>query len=101
MKWRTTRSANPYAPGAGTPPPALVGRDAQLETARVALARTLTRRSAQHLILHGLRGVGKTVLLRAVSGLAEHDGYHVLHVEGDPHGDAVGALVPAEPPHPR
>jgi hypothetical protein len=85
--------ANPYAPGAGTPPPALVGRDAELETARVALARTLTHRSAQHLLLHGLRGVGKTVLLRAVSGLAERDGYHVLHVEGDPHGDAVGALV--------
>ena len=85
--------ANPYAPGAGTPPPALAGRDAELETARVALARTLTRRSAQHLLLHGLRGVGKTVLLRAVSSLAEHDGYHVLQVEGDPHGDAVGALV--------
>ena len=85
--------ANPYAPGAGTPPPALVGRDAELETARLALARTLTRRSAQHLLLHGLRGVGKTVLLRAVSSLAEHDGYHVLQVEGDPHGDAVGGLV--------
>lgn len=85
--------ANPYAPGAGTPPPALVGRDAELETAGVALARTLARRSAQHLLLHGLRGVGKTVLLRAVSSLAEHDGYHVLQVEGDPRGDAVGGLV--------
>lgn len=85
--------ANPYAPGAGTPPPSLVGRDAELETARVALARTLAGRSAQHLLLHGLRGVGKTVLLRAVSGMSEHAGYHVLQVEGDPHGDAVGALL--------
>jgi hypothetical protein len=85
--------ANPYAPGAGTPPPSLVGRDAELETARVALARTLAGRSAQHLLLHGLRGVGKTVLLRAVSGMSEHAGYHVLHVEGDLHGDAVGTLL--------
>jgi hypothetical protein len=85
--------ANPYAPGAGTPPPALVGRDVELETARVALARTLVGRSAQHLLLHGLRGVGKTVLLRAVSGMAEHAGYHVLQVEGDPHSDTVEALL--------
>jgi hypothetical protein len=70
-----------------------VGRDAELETARVALARTLAGRSAQHLLLHGLRGVGKTVLLRAVSRMSEHAGYHVLHVEGDPHGDAVGTLL--------
>ncbi|MGH7535297.1 MAG: AAA family ATPase, partial [Gemmatimonadales bacterium] len=80
--------ANPYAPGAGTPPPTLVGRDEQLEAARVALARLLAGRPAQHLLLHGLRGVGKTVLLRAVSAMAEHTGYNVLAVEGDPRDDA-------------
>ena len=85
--------ANPFAPGAGTPPPSLVGRDGELETARVALARTSAGRSAQHLLLHGLRGVGKTVLLRAVARMAEHDRYHLLQVEGDPRGDAVGSLL--------
>ena len=85
--------ANPFAPGAGTPPPSLVGRDGELETARVALARTSAGRSAQHLLLHGLRGVGKTVLLRAVARMAEHDRYHLLQVVGDPRGDAVGSLL--------
>src|SRR5438105_2496445 len=85
--------ANPYAPGAGTPPPFLVGRDAELEAARVALARRQAARSSQHLLLQGLRGVGKTVLLGAVGAMAEHAGYEVLRVEGDPRGDAVGSLV--------
>ncbi len=85
--------ANPYAPGAGTPPPALVGRDAELEIARVALARLLAQRPTQHLLVQGLRGVGKTVLLRAISSMAEHAGYHVLRVEGDPSVEALGPLV--------
>ena len=85
--------ATPYAPGAGTPPPSLVGRDAHLETARVALARMQAARSSQHLLLQGLRGVGKTVLLGAVGAIAERAGYAVLRVEGDLRGDAVGSLV--------
>lgn len=84
---------NPYAPGAGTPPPALTGRDAEIQAIKVALARVAAQRSAQHLLLSGLRGVGKTVLLRAASAVAEQQGYRILQVEGDPHGDAVGSLI--------
>ena len=57
------RVNNPYSPGAGTPPPELSGRDEILEDARVALARIKAGRSEQGLMLTGLRGVGKTVLL--------------------------------------
>lgn len=85
--------ANPYAPGAGTPPPALVGRDAELETGRLALARLLRQRPAQHLLVHGLRGVGKTALLRAVGSTAQRQGYHPLRLEADAEGDTVAALL--------
>ena len=55
--------SNPYAPGAGRPPAALVGRDRQREAWNVALTRVEQGRTAQPLVLYGLRGVGKTVLL--------------------------------------
>lgn len=55
--------ANPYAPGAGTPPPELAGRDELLETVRIALARVRRRAPAKSILMVGLRGVGKTVLL--------------------------------------
>ena len=55
---------NPYSPGAGSPPPALVGRDAELETIRIAIERLRLGRFAKSVILTGLRGVGKTVLLQ-------------------------------------
>ena len=48
--------ANPYAPGAGTPPPALVGRDPTIETAGIAMQRLKAARSHQHLMITGLRG---------------------------------------------
>lgn len=54
---------NPYSPGAGRRPEALVGRDAQLRTWRIAVERIQAGRSAQPVVLYGLRGVGKTVLL--------------------------------------
>lgn len=61
---------NPFAPGAGTPPPELSGRSAVLNGARTALARTLARRPAPSTILVGLRGVGKTVLLVRMQQIA-------------------------------
>ncbi|NNF63545.1 MAG: AAA family ATPase [Acidimicrobiia bacterium] len=73
--------ANPYAPGAGTPPPALVGRDRVIEQAEIALRRLKSARSSQHLLVTGLRGVGKTVLLGKLSAVAEHVGYRVIRVE--------------------
>jgi hypothetical protein len=54
---------NPYAPGAGTKPPALVGRDSQLESFEILLERLENGYTEQSMIITGLRGVGKTVLL--------------------------------------
>jgi Cdc6-like AAA superfamily ATPase len=57
---------NPYAPGAGQRPPELAGRDAELAAFDVALERVERGRPERSLILTGLRGVGKTVLLYAL-----------------------------------
>ena len=72
---------NPYSPGAGTPPPALVGRDAELQAFDVAIQRLGARRSAKSLLLSGLRGVGKTVLLREFGRIGERRGWVCQHVE--------------------
>jgi hypothetical protein len=73
--------ANPYAPGAGTPPPALVGRDGIIDEAEISLRRLASARSSQHLLITGLRGVGKTVLLGKLAALGEHLGFRVVRVE--------------------
>lgn len=73
--------ANPYAPGAGTPPPALVGRDHIIEMADISLRRLSIGRASQHQLLTGLRGVGKTVLLGKLAAVAEHVGFRVVRVE--------------------
>ncbi|WP_347554399.1 ATP-binding protein [Robbsia sp. KACC 23696] len=65
---------NPFAPGAGSRPPELAGREQILETVAVALDRIRGGRHAQSLILLGLRGVGKTVLLNAMRRAAEGEG---------------------------
>jgi DNA transposition AAA+ family ATPase len=72
---------NPYSPGAGRPPTALVGRDAQLEAWRVALERVQRGRSAQPVVLYGLRGVGKTVLLSRFAQAAATRGWITAQVE--------------------
>ncbi len=54
---------NPYAPGAGSPPPELAGRDPILEAIAINLDRIRAGRHAESVLLVGLRGVGKTVLL--------------------------------------
>ncbi len=54
---------NPFSPGAGSPPPELVGRDPSLEQARILLGRIKQKRAEKSMLLTGLRGVGKTVLL--------------------------------------
>jgi hypothetical protein len=65
---------NPYAPGAGTPPPELAGRNDLIERAAIALDRIRAGRSARGVILYGLRGVGKTVLLNRIRLDAEARG---------------------------
>ncbi len=67
--------ANPYSPGAGTPPPALVGRDPQLAAFDTAVRRLGIGRPAKSVMLTGLRGVGKTVLLRQFSRIAKGQGW--------------------------
>jgi hypothetical protein len=72
---------NPYVPGAGTPPPELAGRHEVLERAEIALSRIQKRRPSKSLIVVGLRGVGKTVLLVRFQAQAAHRGYHASLIE--------------------
>jgi len=61
---------NPYAPGAGQRPPELAGRDEQLDAFEVVLERVRRGRPERSIVLTGLRGVGKTVLLNALRSAA-------------------------------
>lgn len=72
---------NPFNPGAGIPPPELEGREALLEQAGIILARVLLGRGEKNLILTGLRGVGKTVLLNKIRVMAEGEGYKTIFIE--------------------
>ena len=85
---------NPYAPGAGAPPPELAGRDALRETAHIALARTRAGRSGKSLMLVGLRGVGKTVLLNQIRQDAEAGDIHTLQIEAGENRSLPGILTP-------
>jgi len=73
--------SNPYSPGAGKRPPALVGRDDQIEAFDVAVRRLALGRSDRSQMLTGLRGVGKTVLLREFRDIAVGHGWCCQHVE--------------------
>ena len=85
---------NPYAPGAGTPPPELAGRDELRETVRIALARVRRTRPAKSVLLVGLRGVGKTVLLDRIREEAETAGIHTLFVEAPENRSLPAILAP-------
>src|SRR5438445_2097800 len=85
---------NPFSPGAGAPPPELVGREAILEQARVLLARIKAKRPEKSILLTGLRGVGKTVLLNEVERRAAKDGYRTLALEAHEDKSLAALLVP-------
>ncbi len=72
---------NPFAPGAGSPPPELAGRDELRETVRIAVERTRAKKSARSVLMVGLRGVGKTVLLDRMRDDAEASGVHTIRIE--------------------
>lgn len=72
---------NPFSPGAGSPPPELAGRDSILDQARVLLGRVRQKRPEKSILMTGLRGVGKTVLLNAMERMAQRDEYHTILVE--------------------
>ena len=86
---------NPYAPGAGTPPPELAGRDELIERAAVALDRIRAGKSARSLILYGLRGVGKTVLLNRIRLDAEARGIASVRAEAPEERSLPALLIPA------
>lgn len=86
---------NPFAPGAGTPPPELAGRSALLERNAVALDRIRAGRTARPGILYGLRGVGKTVLLTRMRDTAEAEGFTIVSIEAPENRSLPGVLVPS------
>lgn len=85
---------NPYAPGAGTFPPELAGRDEIIERAAIALDRFRDGRAARSLLLVGLRGVGKTVLLTRIAQQSEARGFVVLSVEAPEKRSLPALLIP-------
>lgn len=86
---------NPYAPGAGTPPPELAGRDKLIEAAAIALDRIRAGRAARSLVLYGLRGVGKTVLLNRIRIEAEARGIEGIQIEAPEGRSLPAALAPS------
>ena len=86
---------NPFSPGAGSPPPELVGRDGVLESARILLGRVREGRPEKSLLLTGLRGVGKTVLLNEIEVLARENNYRTVTLEAH-EGKPLGALLAPE-----
>jgi hypothetical protein len=83
---------NPFAPGAGSRPPELAGRDAILGDAQVAIQRSLLGKPSRSQMLLGLRGVGKTVLLSKIEEMAESEGHLTSFIEA-PEGRPLGELL--------
>src|SRR6185295_16675384 len=78
---------NPFSPGAGTPPPAFVGRDDLIASYEVALRRTVSGRPGKSIMPIGLRGVGKTVLLNRFDRTAQEGGLVRVFIEAPETGD--------------
>jgi hypothetical protein len=85
---------NPYNPGAGTPPPEMAGRDELREKVRICIERLRIGNSAKSLILVGLRGVGKTVLLDRMRSDAEGTGIQTLRIEAPENKSLPAMLAP-------
>ncbi len=83
---------NPFALGAGSRPPELAGRDTILDTARVSCGRAIHGRNARSIMLLGLRGTGKTVLLNEIGKIAKEEGLMVSKVES-PEGESLARLL--------
>src|SRR5689334_15403085 len=85
---------NPFSPGAGTPPPELAGRNDILNQAMMTLARVKRGRAEKSIMIIGLRGTGKTVLLHEISKLAENEGYKTAFVEAHEKKSLPELLLP-------
>src|SRR5262245_49043739 len=87
---------NPFAPGAGSKPPELAGREEILLDAKVAIERATAGRPSRGMLLLGLRGVGKTVLLNEIQRMATESGENIsLFLEAPEGRSLVEMLVPA------
>ncbi len=85
---------NPFSPGAGSPPPELAGRAEVLEKTRILLGRIKNNRSEKSILLTGLRGVGKTVLLNEMERMALAGEYQTILVEVHENKSLGVLLVP-------
>lgn len=83
---------NPFAPGAGSRPPELAGRDTILTDARISCGRAIKGRNSRSFMLLGLRGTGKTVLLNEIGRIAQEEGLLVSKVEA-PEGESLARLL--------
>ena len=86
---------NPYSPGAGTIPPELAGRNEIIERVSIALDRCRNGLAARGVLLVGLRGVGKTVLLTRMAQDAEANGFTVVAVETPERRSLPALLIPS------
>ncbi|MEQ1602509.1 MAG: AAA family ATPase [Methylophilaceae bacterium] len=85
---------NPYSPGAGTRPPELAGRDAICRSVAICIERLKLSRPAKSIMLIGLRGVGKTVLLDQMRNDAENTGAHTIRIEAPEDKSLPAILAP-------
>lgn len=85
---------NPFAPGAGTPPPELAGRDALRKTVGIAIQRIQRGLPTKSVLMVGLRGVGKTVLLDRMRDDAEAASIHTIRVEAPENRSLPALLAP-------
>lgn len=86
---------NPFTPGAGCPPYELAGRADVQEEARILLGRTLRHKPEKSMLLTGLRGVGKTVLLNTIEQEAKVQGYLTVNFEVNENQSLGLKLIPA------
>ena len=84
---------NPYTPNAGSRPPELAGRDRELEQFRVLVGRLKRGATEQSMIIRGLRGVGKTVLLNAFEDSAESEGFLTYYHELTPDSSLIAEIT--------
>ena len=83
---------NPFAPGAGSRPPELAGRESILRDAEIAVMRALIGKPSRSQMLLGLRGVGKTVLLNRIEEMAGNLGHVTSFIEA-PEGKPLSELL--------
>lgn len=85
---------NPFAPGAGAPPPELAGRTALIQQAHVAVERARRSLASQHLLMIGLRGAGKTVLLDHMRAAAEANDICTVRMDASDGRSLPSLLLP-------